>query len=254
MPGVRIFSILLICAALIHCYGGGPSAGERRITVAAAADLSFALKEAAMEFEKETGIKTDLSFGSTGMLAKQIENGAPFDLFFAADVKTMELLANGGWIAPDTLTQYAVGGLAIVVSKASAVKVATLKDLTKPDVRWISIAQPLHAPYGKASLEALKNAGLWDRVKHKVVYAENIRQALQYVQTGDATAGIVALSIADAPQVEYAAVPPSLHNPVKQAAGVVATSGNKAGAEAFLKYMTGSKGTKILKKYRFAVP
>lgn len=230
------------------------SGKEAKLTVAAAADLAFALKDMAAGFEKEAGVKTVISFGSTGMLAKQIENNAPFDLFFAADARTIETLRDNGYVEADTITRYADGALALVVNKKSGVKVSGIKDLLRPEMKWIAIAQPLHAPYGRAAMEALKNAGVWEKIKYRIVYGESVRQALAYVQNGDATAGIIALSVADVPEVEYIAVDPSLHSPIRQSAAVITASKEKTSAREFLNYVTGKKGREILKKYRFILP
>lgn len=253
----HIFSIMFILLLTLCSIANAADTAQkesRRITVAGAADLSFALQEISADFEKETNIKVVLTFGSTGMLARQIENGAPYDVFMAADTAVIKELDDRGLTVAGTSGVYAVGALAIVSNIGSKVAVSELKDLLKPEVRWVSIAQPLHAPYGRAAMEALKNAGIWSTVKHKLVYGENIRQALTYVQTGDATAGIVALSVADVPEVTYVRVPPVLHNPVNQSACVLAISKDKDAAKQFLAFVKGPVGAITLKKYQFMVP
>lgn len=231
-----------------------PAASEEAsLTIAAASDLSFALKEISGRFEERTGIKAVISFGSTGNLARQIENNAPFDLFFSADVQHIERLEAKGLLIPETKTLYARGRLVLASNKKNAVDVRSLEDLLKPEVKNIAIANPEHAPYGLAAKEALTNAGVWEKVRLKLVYAENIRTALKYIQTGDAQAGIIALSIADVPEVAYTPIDERLHSPITQAAAVVKVSAHKNEAASFIKYVNGPEAGEILKKYGFVL-
>lgn len=229
-------------------------ASEREIIVAAAADLSFAVKEIAASFEKETGIKIKTSFGSTGMISKQIREGAPFDVFFAADVKYINALEKDGFASPGTAQLYAQGRIVLAVNKTAGVEISSLKDLLKPEIRRIAIANPSHAPYGKAAVEALKAGGVLEGVKNKLVYGENIRQALQYIQTGNAQAGIVALSVADVPEITYMPIDPSLHNPINQAVCVIKATKELSASKEFIGYVNGKKGRLIMKKYGFLLP
>lgn len=246
----KCFLLFLILLALPKI-----SLGEgKNIRVAAAADLSFALKEISAAFEKETGSKVTLSFGSTGMLARQIEEGAPFDVFFSADAKYIEDLKNKGFIIPESLAPYAEGRIVIAVNKKSGLRPSAIKDLVNADFKKIAIANPEHAPYGKAAVEALKKEGVYDKVKDRLVYGENVRQALQFVQTGNAEAGIIALSVADVPEIIYSEIPSSLHNPIKQVCGAVKSTKANDTATAFLKYVNGPKGRPIMKKYGFRLP
>src|SRR3990167_4177000 len=174
-----LFSLAVAALLYFLSQGNAASAGERRITAAAASDLNFAFKDIAAVFEKETGIKVILSFGSTGMLAKQISGGAPFDLFFAADMKYLEDLSSKGHIIPSSVERYALGVVVLTVNKSSGIEVRELKDLLKPEIRNVAIANPDNAPYGRAAMEALKSAGLRDKLKDKLVYGENIRQTIK---------------------------------------------------------------------------
>lgn len=246
----------VVCAAVFFLFAAQslPAASEEaRLTIAAASDLSFALREIAGRFEERTGIKAVISFGSTGNLARQIENNAPFDLFFSADVKHIERLEAKGLLIPETKTLYARGRLALAANKKNAVDVRSLEDLLKPEVKNIAIANPEHAPYGLAAKEALIKAGVWEKVKHKLVYAENIRTALKYIQTGDAEAGIVALSIANAPEAAYTPIDEAIHSPITQAVAVLKNSTHKNEAASFIKYVNGPDGREILKKYGFVL-
>lgn len=242
---------VLILAALIS---SGPSfAGQSQITVAGASDLTFALKEVAAEFEKETGNKVVLSMGSTGMLAKQIEHGAPFDVFFSANKSYVDGLASKGLVLKDTVEIYARGRIVLATRKGSGVTLKDIKDLPGGSFR-IAIANPDHAPYGMAAMEAMKSAGIWDEVKPRLVYGENIRQTLQYIQAGNAPAGIVALSVASVQEIDFVMIPDGLHRPIDQAAAVVAASKEERAARDFIKYVNGPKGRPIMERYGFTLP
>jgi molybdate transport system substrate-binding protein len=230
-------------------------AGADTLTVAAASSLSFPLKEAVKTFEKRTGERVRVSFGSTGTLASQIRNGAPFDLFLSADLSRVEELAEEGHVMPGSVRVYALGRLVLVVNEASGIKATGLEQvLTDPGIKRVAIANPDHAPYGAAAVEALKAASLWEGVRTRLVYGENIRQTLRFVQTGNAQAGIVSLSVADVPGVSFTEIDDPLYRPIEQAAGVVAASPAKELAEKFLKYLTGPEGGAIMQMYGFAPP
>lgn len=256
--GLFRFSVLLSISISMIAICAGVSMAEgfkgRTITVAAASDLAFALKEISVSFEAETGAKVVISFGSTGMLARQIEQGAPFDVFFSAGEAYMDGLKRGGHTLSGTERHYARGALALAVSKGTGIKGPTLEDLTRPEIRRIVIANPDHAPYGVAAMETLRAAGMLPRVKEKIVYAENIRQALQYLQTGDAQAGLIALSLARADQLTYSEIDTRQHNPINQVAALVKGCRDEAVARAFLEYVCGPKGRSVLKGYGFGLP
>jgi len=247
------FAALMLAAVFI---AAAPitSTAQESITVAGAADLTFAFKEIAKNFEADTGVTVVLSLGSTGMLTRQIEKGAPFDVFFAANSKYIDELVTGGYVIPDTVEIYAVGRIVLAVNRASGVKAGKLEDLLGPAIKKVAIANPAHAPYGVAAMEALKSAGLWERLKSKLVYGENVRQTLQFIQTGNAEAGIVARSVADTPEISYTVIDAKLHNPIKQAVAVVKTSGNEKRSREFIKYVLGPGSSKIMKKYGFVLP
>jgi molybdate transport system substrate-binding protein len=168
-----------------------PSGPE--ITVAAASDLTPAFEELGREFEKVSKIKVVFVFGSTGLLTRQIANGAPFDLFAAANVSYIDQLDMNGLIIPDTKMIYARGRITLWTVEESPIRLQGIADLVRPEVQRIAIANPDHAPYGLAARQALESAGIWDRVRSKLVYAENIRQTLQYAETGNVEVAIVSL-------------------------------------------------------------
>jgi len=232
-----------------------PGAPPRaQITVAAAADLQFAFTDIARLFEAQTGRTVTLVFGSTGQLAQQIEHGAPYDLLAAANIQYAQALADKGLIAPDSIALYARGRIVLAVNKQSTLKISRLEDLTAPDILRVAIANPDHAPYGIAAKQALEAAGVWEAVKPKLVLGENVRQALQFVQTGDAPVGIVALSVAGVPEIDYTLIDDRLHQPLDQALGVVAASKNKEIAAAFAAFVNGDQGRPIMRQYGFLLP
>ncbi len=251
---MKRFGLILLLSFFILSPFQALEGGERVLTVAAASDLTFALREIGKEFEKNTGIKVIFSFGSTGRLYQQIEHGAPFDLFFSASRAYVDRLERKGLILKDTRRVYAVGRIVLAASRKRGIRIKGLKDLLRPEVRRVAIANPSHAPYGMAAKEALISAGLWGRLKEKLVYGENIRQTLQFIETGNAEAGIVALSIADVPDVVYTPIDPSLHNPIEQVVAVLKGTDRVREARAFIDFVTGPSGRAVMERYGFTVP
>jgi molybdate transport system substrate-binding protein len=228
-----------------------PEGGE--IRVAAAADLGRAFTEIARSFEKETGAKVTLVFGSTGLLAKQIESGAPFDLFAAADEKYVVELEKKGRIVPHSRHLYATGRLVIVSGPRVPVP-GSLKYLTRPEFRKIAIANPAHAPYGVAAEEALRRTGILDRVRSKLVFGENVQHTLRYVDSGAAEAAIVSLSLVNGTDRKFTAIETGLYKPLRQALAVIESSKNEALARQFAEYVLSAKGRITLKRYGFLLP
>jgi len=249
-------AIALLCAASLL----GARAQAEEITVAAAADLNFALKDLAGRFTKATGTQVNISFGASGNLFSQIQNGAPFDVFFSADADYPAKLAAAGVVDAQSLHTYAIGHLVLWVPKSSSLNPQQLKMdlLTKTEVRRIAIANPQHAPYGRAALAALEHFGLRAKVASKLVLGENISQAAQFVQSGNAQAGLIALSLALSPPMKddgrYWELPPDSYPELKQAAAIVSASKHKAAAQAFLNYVTSAEARAILQQYGFRTP
>jgi molybdate transport system substrate-binding protein len=223
------------------------------LTVAAAADLQFAFSEIGALFEEQTGHKVTFVFGSTGQLAQQIENGAPYDLFAAANIRFVEDLAAKNLVLADTVALYARGRLALAVNKQTGLSAERLEDLLAAEIRHVAIANPEHAPYGLAAKEALQSAGLWEQVQPKLVYGENVRQTLQFIQTGDAEAGIVALSVANVPEINWVLIDDHLYNPLDQALAVVASSPHPEVARQFAAFINGPDGRPVMQKYGFVL-
>jgi len=228
--------------------------------VAAAADLSTALKEIGDNYEKKTGVKVKLSFGASGALTQQIQNGAPFDLFFSADMDYPRQLIAGGAADEASLYQYAVGKLVLWVPADSALDIEHLgmSVLLNPSVKKIAIANPQHAPYGRAAVAALKHAGVYDHVADRLVLGENVSQAAQFVESGNAQAGLVALAHAVAPGMrgkgKYWEVPADAYPPLTQGMIVLSHSQHKREAAEFLEYIKTKDAADLLRKYGFTLP
>jgi len=228
------------------------------LAVAAAADLNFALRDIAEQYQHDTGNALKLSFGSSGNFFVQIQNGAPFDIFFSADVSYPQKLEQVGLAEPGTLFRYATGRIVLWVPNGSKIDLGKgIEVLLDPAIKKIAVANPAHAPYGRAAEEALKKAGMLDRVKNKLVLGENISQTAQFVETGNADIGIIAESLALSPTMKSEgrlfAVPVEWYSPIEQAAIVLKASGKKSQAKQFLDYLKTPKAQAIFRKYGFRV-
>jgi len=227
---------------------------QAELTVAAAADLQFAFSDLAELFEEQTGQKVTLVFGSTGQLSQQIENGAPYDLFASANIDYIHQLAEKKLVLEDSVELYARGRIVLAANRQTGIKVVDLEDLLDPQIRHIAIANPEHAPYGVAAKQALEAAGLWETIEPKLVFGENVRQALQYVQSGDAEAGIVALSVADVPEITWTLIDEANHQPLDQALAIVTSSRQPELARQFAAFINGEHGRPIMRRYGFILP
>jgi molybdate transport system substrate-binding protein len=223
------------------------------LRVAAASDLRDALPVLARRFADKTGVEVVPTFGASGQLAEQIKAGAPFDLFLAANLKFVQDLASDGFIRPDSVKPYAIGTLVLAVHREAGGAIESLADLARPGVKKIALANPAIAPYGAAGKQALERAGLWAEVGPKIVQAESVRQALQFVQSGNAEAGFVGRSIAGVPEVRVVAVDPTLHDPIIQGLGIVART-RSGEVEAFTAFVLGPEGRGILADFGLKAP
>jgi molybdate transport system substrate-binding protein len=234
-------------------------AQQKQIRIAAAADLKFAMGELAEKFEKQTGTKVNITYGSSGNFFSQMQNGAPFDLFFSADTEYPRKLEAAGLAEPGTLYEYAVGRIVIWTPAGAKVDVAKQgwKTLLDARVEKIAVANPEHAPYGRAAVAALQKAGIYETVKPKLVYGENISQAAQFVQSGNAQAGIVAMSLAVSPAMRDGKrweIPAEMHPAIEQGAIVLKHAQNKEAARVFLEFVKSAVGRATLAEYGFAFP
>jgi molybdate transport system substrate-binding protein len=251
-----LIALLLLVPAIEKSQAGG----SHEITIAAAADLSAALQEVAANYEKRSGVTVKLSFGASGALTQQIQNGAPFDLFLSADMDYPRQLIAGGQADGASLYRYAVGRLVLWVPKDSPLDVEHkgIDVLLDPSVKKISIANPAHAPYGRAAAAALKHYGLYEKVSDRLVLGENISQAAQFVESGNAQVGFVAMAHAVAPAMQgkgkYWVVPADAYPALDQGAVLISHSAHKQDAAAFLEYVKSADGAAVLRRYGFSLP
>jgi len=234
---------------------GAPICPAQVVRVAAASDLQFAMAELSA---KSPGNHVSVTYGSSGNFYAQILNGAPFDLFFSADVRYPEKLVEAGLAEPASLYIYGRGRLVIWAPAGAhlALNAKGFAALEDPRVQKIAIAHPEHAPYGRAAVEALKKAGIYEEVRNKLVYGENIAQAAQFVQSRNAQAGILALSLAIAEPMQNGErwlVPAELHAPLEQAVVLLRGAANRQGAEAFLNFVKSEAGRTVLQRCGFTL-
>jgi molybdate transport system substrate-binding protein len=235
------------------------SARAQEIRVAAAADLRFALSELAVNYEKHAGTKVNVTYGSSGNFFAQIQNGAPFDLFFSADLDYPRKLEAAGLAEAGTLYEYALGRIVVWTRRDAPIDVSTQgwNALLSPGVQKIAIANPALAPYGRAAVAALEKAGILEQVKSKLVYAENISQTAQFVQSGNAQAGIVALSLALSPAMKDGKrweIPADMHPAIEQGAILLKSATSKAQARAFLEFVRSADARSTLERFGFSTP
>lgn len=243
---------LLLCISLPVC-------GQEELTIAAAADLQPVMKEIAARFEKQTGSRVKLVFGSSGNFFAQLQNGAPFDLFLSADVEYPEKLEAAGLTEPGSLYEYAIGRIVLWVPSNSHIDVNKgLRAVTDPSMRRLAVANPAHAPYGRAAETALENAGLWQQVSSKLVLGENISQTAQFAYSGNADAAILALSLVLAPAMKdkgkYFVIPQEMYPALRQAAVIIKTSAHKSLASRFIEFLKMPETRSLLTQYGFQEP
>ncbi len=232
-------------------------AGE--VTIAAASDLNFAIKEVIEEYEKHSGHKVKLSLGSSGNFFAQLQQGAPFDLYFSADIGYPRKLEEAGLTVPGSLYRYAVGRVVVWAPKTSPLDVTKgLTVLREPVIKKIAIANPKHAPYGRAAVAAMEHEQVYGDVKDRLVLGENISQAAQFIESGACDVGIIALSLAMAPAMQsagnYWEIPAGHHAPLEQGAVIMKQSKNQDVARQFLEFMKGDRGQEIMIRYGFTLP
>jgi molybdate transport system substrate-binding protein len=245
--------ILSAAALLSSCAPHGTEAA-RKLTIAAAANLTDVFGEVGRAFQAKSGLEVVFSYGSTAQLAQQIESGAPFDVLAAADTEHVDSLLASGKVTRDSRAVYALGQLAVWIPAGEQSGVRELKDLAGPRVRFIAIAQPELAPYGKATLETLKAAGLWGTVQPKIVYANNISLAKQLAATGNAEAAFTAYSLLLHDKGTVLKLDPHLYHPIEQAMAIVSSSPRIEDAKAFRSFLLGPEGRAILSNNGYLVP
>jgi len=260
-----IFGALALAAALWpqgRAQAGTPNeeTPQKLVTVAAAADAKFAFDEVVVAFEKEhPETKVQVNYGSSGNFYAQLSQRAPFDLFFSADVAYPTKLVEAGLAVADSQFTYAIGKLVVWAPTNSAVNLRQgLEVLLQPSVRKIAIANPEHAPYGKAAVAAMQKLGVYEAVKAKLVYGENIAQTAQFVQSGAADLGIIALSLAMAPVMKakgsYWEVPSDAYPRLEQGGVMMSWARNPKQAKDFKEFVLSAPGKQILRRYGFSMP
>lgn len=228
------------------------------LTVAAAADLQSAMQEITAMFQKQTGKKVSVIYGSSGNFFQQIQNGAPFDMFFSANLDYPKKLEAGGLIEAGSLYQYARGKIVLWAPEGSRLDVNSgLKALLDSSVKKIAIANPQHAPYGQAAVSAMQKAGIYDQVKEKFVVGENISETASLVVSGGADVGIVALSLAVSINMRgkgrYSVIPEDQYLPIEQACVILSSARHKGTASQFLSFVKTHAVAEVLRNYGFAV-
>ncbi|PWT84990.1 MAG: molybdate ABC transporter substrate-binding protein [Blastocatellia bacterium] len=252
----RLGTICVTAGLVLLCLGR--SAAAQNLTVAAASDLQSVLPEIASRFERDTGQKVTLTFGSSGNFFTQIQNGAPFDVFLSADIEYPRRLEQERTAEPGSLYEYARGRIVLWTRRDSGVDIARgFGALTTSAVRRVSVANPDHAPYGRAAVAALRAEHVYEQVRGKLIMGENISQAAQFAQSGGAEVGIIALSLALSPALKssgvYFEVPDSLYPPIEQAAVVIATSRRKPLARQFIEALKKPEVVQVFQSYGFAI-
>lgn len=254
-----VTTILVLLLPFLTVLGAAGTASAEDLLIAAAADLNFAFKDLVAEFERMTGVHVKLSLGSSGNFFSQISNGAPFDVYFSADIGFPKKLEESGHTVPGSLQQYATGRIVMWVPKGSKLDISRgLEVLLDPTIKKIAIANPKHAPYGRAAVAAMKHFKVYDRVKDKMVLGENISQAAQFIESGACDIGIVALSLALAPTMKavgkFWLIPADAHPAIDQGAAIVKNSRNQEAAKQFLEFMRSPEARTVMKRYGFVLP
>jgi molybdate transport system substrate-binding protein len=236
-----------------------PLCTAQEITVAAAADLQFAMEDVAARFQKQTGKSVKVVYGSSGNFFQQIQNGAPFDVFFSANLEYAKKLEAAGLTAPGGYYEYAKGKVVMWVPNDSKLELKSgIRALLDPSVKKIAVANPQHAPYGQAAVAAMQKENVYEKVKDKFVLGENISQTAAFVLSGSADVGIVALSLALSPNMKdkgrYAEIPSDDYPPIEQACVILGSSKNKDTARQFVAFVKTAAITEVLGSYGFDVP
>jgi molybdate transport system substrate-binding protein len=251
-----ILTLIFVCALSHGCSRGDEPAGagqasSQEITVAAAANLTDAFTELGREFNARAGVRVTFSFGATADLSRQIENGAPFDVFASADVEHIEGLNDKGLLLPGTTRLFARGRLALWIPPGSRFTLHRVEEIVRPEIERISIAKPDVAPYGRAAVEALRALKLWTQVEPKVIYGQNVSQAKQQAATGNAEVAFIPLSLIKAGEGQTIEIDEQLHQPINQAIAVIKDSPHHDAARRFLDFVLSPQAQALLERYGY---
>lgn len=266
IPGLLLAALVLVGACAPSAVGepstgSGAATGGATVRVAAAADLRFAMDDLVAAWSSaKPGTTIEPTYGSSGTFFAQISEGAPFDLYFSADAAYPRELEKAGLAKAGSTRLYGIGQIVVWVPGSSTLDVERrgLEALTDPSVEKIAIANPEHAPYGRAAVAAMKAAGVYDAVESKLVLGDNVSQAAQFVESGSADIGVIALSLAMAPTLRdvgrHAIVPIDSYPPLEQGAVVLGSAADPDAAAAFLEFVLGPVGRAVLDRYGFLLP
>ncbi len=253
-PAFLLISILLCAFICGSCRADKEAKPPDEINIAAAANLTDAFAELGKEFTARTGIRVVYSYGATADLARQIEQDAPFDVFASADVENVLRLERKGLLAEDEHRLYARGRLALWTPPASRIRLTRIEDLTSTEIERIGIAKPDVAPYGRASVEALRTLNLWQQLERKVVYGQNVSQVRQYAATGNVDAAFIPLALVRAGEGQAIEVDERLHQPINQAIAVIKKSQKQEAARRFVEFVLSQEGQALLERYGYRKP
>lgn len=250
-----------MASVLVACKSAGPTHEREHLRVAAASDLTVAFAEVGTAFEKQGGPHVDFTFGASGMLARQVEEGAPFDVFAAANVSFVDEAVQKGACLGDSRSLYARGRIVMWADDANRLP-ADLTELADPKYAKIALANPEHAPYGRAAREALVKAGVWPKIEGRIVYGENVQQALTFAKSGNADVAIVAHSLVTDSPGHTRPIDVVLYAPIHQAIVVckgtngsrTQSHGAQTNARAFVDFVGKGEGREILRRHGFALP
>lgn len=251
-----VFALLLTASLAADGCGGRQrgSGGGEEVVVAAAANLTDAFGEIGRRFTARTGVRVTYSFGATADLARQVEGGAPFDVFASADVSRVDELVGKGLLVAETRAVYARGRLVLWVPTGSRARVARVEDLAGAGVTRVALARPEAAPYGRAAVESLRALRVWDEVEPKVVYSQSVAQAKQFAASGNADAAFLPRSLVREGEGTAVEVEEGLHAPIDQALGVVRASGRQAAAKGFVEFVLSEEGQAVLRRFGYDAP
>ncbi len=253
---LTIVVVLAACLSSCSAPSAPTSPDNVTLTVSAAANLSTVFQELGAAFTEQTGIALVFNFGASGSLAQQIEQGAPVDVFAAANEAYITQLNDAGLVIPDTIARYAIGRLILWTRAHSSLTLTSIEDLTQPGITRIAIANPETAPYGVAAREALQTAGLWETLQPKLIFGENIAQTFQYAETGNVDVAFVALSqgIEASDAGKWLLLPDDLHSPLNQVLAVVRSTQHEAEARQFVAFVNSPTGREIMRRYGYILP
>jgi molybdate transport system substrate-binding protein len=249
------FAVAALLVQIAGCTRHNSATKSQPVRIAAASDLTVAFEALGALFETRHGQSVTFSFGSTGLLAKQITEGAPFDLFAAANVSFLDGVIASGACDRTTVAPYARGRIVLWSKRGSTKRPTSLADLEDPSFARVALANPEHAPYGQAGREALQTLGLWEKLSPRLVFGENVRQALQFGESGNVEAAIVALSLVALDDVNHwTLIDEQQHRPIDQALILCRGGSNRAGAEAFVTLLRSEEGRALMTRHGFLLP